>query len=255
MKHKPHCIIARVLMLSVGVLLLADSIFLMLTSNLHIGLFVVFAVGAVYLSFGIMYGTHYKKFPKQMKILFYSLVCIAVIFMLFLIVYGSLDNVVYDEDAVIVLGAGIRGEEPGDSLKRRLDITVDYYNKNPNAIIVVSGGQGPQESTTEAQAMKKYLTEHSIPADRILCEDRATSTEENFAFSKAILDEIFTEEYTVAFITNDYHVYRSEFIASKACYADIRHIHADTPYHLLVPNVVRECLATLKECIFTAFHI
>lgn len=89
-------------------------------------------------------------------------------------VYGVRDTVTYEEQAVIVLGAGIKGNQVSRTLQLRLDKTIEYAQKNPNALIVVSGGQGPQETVTEACAMEKYLLENGIRAERILKEEQAT---------------------------------------------------------------------------------
>ena len=49
---------------------------------------------------------------------------------------------------------------------------------------------GVHEEDTEAEAMKKYLMEHGIPAERIIEEDRSTDTFENMKFSKEKILEI-----------------------------------------------------------------
>ena len=49
----------------------------------------------------------------------------------------------------------------------RLGKAVDA-NRNYKAIIIVSGGQGPQEDITEALAMERYLKNKGIPQERII---------------------------------------------------------------------------------------
>ena len=102
--------------------------------------------------------------------------------------FGFTDTVTYKEDAVIVLGAGLRGENLSLILRNRLDAAVEYYNENPEAVIVVSGGQGPDEDIPEAEAMERYLYEQGVPLNKIIKEDKSTSTEENFKFSKELLE-------------------------------------------------------------------
>lgn len=45
-------------------------------------------------------------------------------------------------DYIIILGSGVRSEEVPPLLKSRLDKGIEYYQKNPTAKFVVSGGQG-----------------------------------------------------------------------------------------------------------------
>ncbi len=114
-----------------------------------------------------------------------------------------------DYDAIIVLGAGLRnGNELSGTLQYRLDKGIELYNLK-QVPIVVSGGQGFDEKVTEASVMKAYLVEMGVDASDIYEEDKSTSTEENFEFSKVILDEVFADDYNVVFTTNDFHVFRA----------------------------------------------
>ena len=61
-------------------------------------------------------------------------------------------------------------------LKHRLDAAYDYLTEHPDVPVIVCGGQGPDESISEAQCMYEYLTKKGIAAERITQEDRSTST-------------------------------------------------------------------------------
>lgn len=155
----------------------------------------------------------------------------------------------YNEDAVIVLGCAVNGNKPSNSLKLRINKCIDYYEKNPDVIIVVSGGQGPQENISEAEAMSIYLKLAGIPANQILLENQATSTNENFAYSKAILDKTFPLGYSVAYITNDFHIYRAGQLARlNGIYA--AGYSARTDIASIVPSYVREALAVVQLWLF-----
>lgn len=163
----------------------------------------------------------------------------------FLAWFGVRDDARYDEDAVIVLGAAVHGREVSRTLASRLDTALSYHERNPRALIVVSGGQGLQEDLPEAQAMAQYLVEHGAPARTILEEDRATSTEENFTFSKALLDARLPAGYRVAFVTDEFHVYRASWIAGAAG-LDATHVSSRTPWYFWPANYLREDLAVLS---------
>ncbi len=55
--------------------------------------------------------------------------------------------------------------------------------------LIVSGGQGADELTSEAEAMANYLMEQGVPQEDILIENRSRTTFENLTFSKAILED------------------------------------------------------------------
>ena len=63
----------------------------------------------------------------------------------------------------MVLGAGIFSEEVTTLLAARLDKALSvYHSQRTKPIIIVSGGQGPDEPISEALAMKRYLIAHNV---------------------------------------------------------------------------------------------
>lgn len=114
----------------------------------------------------------------------------------------------------VVLGAAVYGETPSITLEHRLEGAVRCLNENPEAKVVVSGGQGEGEDISEAECMRRYLTDHGIAAERILLEDRSTSTKENLAFSKAIIEADGGDADRVAIVSSGYHLYRAKKTAS-----------------------------------------
>lgn len=156
-------------------------------------------------------------------------------------------------DAVIVLGAGVNGTEPSLSLRTRLDAALDYLEENPDVPVVLTGGQGYGEEITEAQCMYDYLTTRGVTSERILLEEQATSTAENFAFSKPLLavEGIDVETDLVAVVTNDFHIYRAGLIAAREGYALTFGVPAELPWlHLEINYCVREAFALVKTLIF-----
>ena len=98
------------------------------------------------------------------------------------------------------------------------------HHKNPEALIVVTGGKGLQETVTEAYAMEKYLIENGVDKKIILKEEKAVSTYENIKFSKKILDGCLTDEYSVVVITNHFHIFRGVTMAKRSGLKNVSHI-------------------------------
>ncbi len=216
-------------------------------SNIHLGVVLTFALGLILLFAGIFCKHAEKYISRIVRYVLVAVVVLGVAFLTALFGYGKIINVNYNEDAVIVLGAGIQGEEVSESLKNRLDATIRYYQENPKVMIIVSGGQGPQETITEALAMERYLLERGVSAEQIVKEQMATSTRENFLYSKEILDRQFSGAYKVAFISSDYHIYRAKLIAKSIGFAEVTYLGSDTPWYQILPNGIRECLAVMKQ--------
>lgn len=186
---------------------------------------VVFIISAIWLLYGlvIIKRLAHKQKKKWLTVLS-KIYSIGVAFFVgsFVLIEGFLifnmlnykpAEKIEDLKYVIVLGAGLKGEEVSNTLKVRLDEAIKYYKLHPDTTIIVSGGQGPDEVISEAEAMKRYLEKNGIPKEHILKEDQSTTTFENIAFSKSILEERHDQSEKVLIVTNDYHLFRAQMIA------------------------------------------
>ncbi len=242
-----------IIYISIGAILICNFMVMLLVSNLNFGLIGSFLIGCYFLGWGIgLKRSSSEKFVFYRKWIHRSFLAgIAVIvgISLFLGIYGNYDTVDYQEDALVVLGAAVHGEKVSLPLQYRLDQAIEYTKQNPDALIVVTGGRGPQESVSEAYAMEQYLLNHGV-SNVILKEEHATSTYENFCYSKEILEEMLGETYQIAFVTNDFHIYRSHQNAKKAGFETATYLHGKTAWYNLVHNYLRESVAVIRLWIF-----
>lgn len=168
---------------------------------------------------------------------------IALLFLLFLTVSVLMATAAFsvpsEEATVVVLGAGLYDGRPSRILQGRLDVAVDYLNAHPQAACIVSGGQGEDEPRTEADAMKTYLLQAGIAAERIYVEEQSTSTYENIRFSKEIIEEQGLNP-AMALVTQEFHQYRAQQFAKAAGVANVGAVTAHTPWYLLGSYWVRD---------------
>lgn len=156
-------------------------------------------------------------------------------------------------EAVIVLGAGVNGTEPSLSLRTRLDAALDYLTEHPDIPAVLTGGQGYGEEISEAQCMYDYLTERGVDPHRLILEDQASNTAENFTFSQPLLEAAGVDpaQDNVAVVTNDFHIARSRLIAARQGYGHAFGVPAPLPWvHLTVNYYLREAFAMVKTLVF-----
>ena len=233
----------RIICIVVGVFLVLDTIIVSMLSNFNLGVILPAILGVPLILLGAFMHHMNDGFLGFVK--WFLIVCYA-LGALFLIVTGILmgtaakraDKV--EADALIVLGAAVHGDRVTWVLSNRLDTAAEYLDAHPDAICVVSGGQGDGESVTEASAMQKYLVERKgISPDRILVEDRAENTRENFAFSKAMIEERLGTDAKIAFVTTDFHVFRAGRVAKKAG-IDATGIAAPDVWYIRINNFLRE---------------
>lgn len=115
---------------------------------------------------------------------------------------------------VIVLGCKANNGYPSRMLAARLNAAAEYLNENPEAVCILSGGQGADEIEPEAESMYRYMITLGIDKSRLYKEECSRNTEENIAFSKRIIeDEGLSRE--VVIISESYHVYRGVRQAEK----------------------------------------
>ena len=115
---------------------------------------------------------------------------------------------------LVVLGAAVYGDRPSLTLIRRLEGALAYMERYPDSVAIVSGGMGPGETVTEALAMRDWLVAHGVAPERVLQEDRATSTKENLSFSYDIIRQRGDEpDGNVAIVSSAYHLYRAKLMS------------------------------------------
>lgn len=113
-------------------------------------------------------------------------------------------------DYIVIHGAGLVGTRPSPLLAGRLDKGIElWHGQGERGVIVVSGGQGPDEVVSEAEAMHAYLVRQGVPEAVILDEDRSRNTMENLRYSKELMDgRAAGRPYRCAVVTSDFHVFR-----------------------------------------------
>jgi len=237
---------------------LAAEIFL-IPSGLIIELFSVYkTISLVLFSLGVLLALYAAlnvysiKKEKSAKILKAALSLLVIIgFSLFvwgeILVIGSAHT---DENPeapyLIVLGAGVDGTVPSLSLYNRLTAAKAYLEEYPKAFAIVSGAQGPGEDISEAECMRRWLTENGISAGRIIMEENSRSTQENIENSLDIIN-LYSNNPTnkIAIVSSEYHLYRAKRAAVSAGALPLGvAAHTSNPI-LMVNYFIREALGVV----------
>lgn len=141
-----------------------------------------------------------------------SIIYASVSFLIFMIyvLFLQIIPIKHDFDYIIIHGAGlIGGNRVSKLLSDRIDKAIEIYHKDPTPpFMIPSGGKGNDEEISEAHAMADYLISKGIPEERIILEDKSTTTYENLLNSKKIIDQRGDGKY-IALVTSNYHVYRA----------------------------------------------
>lgn len=151
-----------------------------------------------------------------------------------------------NNDYAILLGAKVKENgDPSLSLRYRLDAAVEYLRQHQNVNVIVSGGQGEGEPMSEAELMFSYLVQAGIAENRIIQEEKSTSTYENLLNSKGLLPK---DVSAITIISSDFHLARAQYLAKKLeLETDV--VAATTPKSVEVKLRLRERAALLKTYI------
>ena len=237
----------------VSVIIIFDALLLFTYGRRSMGNLVVYAAAVVlclYAAFADIIAKATKsgwRFALRMGVCI--LIALYALFAAFLFLDGKIMSVPENADAIIVLGAGLDGEEPNTILRERLELAEKYASEHPGIPVIVSGGQGSDEVISEAEAMKRYLVRNGLDESRIIMEPDSSTTQENFAYSKKLI----TDADSIIYITSEYHCFRAGFYAKMAGFENIGCIGSSTSFWSLIPALVREVPAVGKLVLKSLF--
>ena len=197
-----------------------------------------------------------KTWSKKIKIAMFSLVGVAAIisvvnlcFILNPVLASEQDEV----DYVILLGGGISkdGKLP-NSVIARGEKAAEYLNQHKNAVCVVTGGTLHFLPVAEAPELKRLLEKNGVEPSRILVEDQALETIQNFQYSCKMLadyeglsqQEILDSR--IAVVTSYFHLRRAERLARRMGFTCIKGVGSKTAPLNILHTYVREICAYIK---------
>lgn len=208
---------------------------------------------------------HFKKEKIKEHRWFYMFIkiCVTVLLLIFVVVEGMIISFpkksIEKCDYILVLGARVVGNEPGLTLKGRLNKAFDYIKNNDvNCKIIVSGGKGDGENISEAEAMKRYLVSKGVNEKNIIKEDKSVNTMQNFNFSKEKIEKDSNkkiENINVKVVTTDFHAFRSDKYAKKSGYQKLSFYTEKTKWYLIPVFYVREFFAIIKMILINIYTI
>ena len=169
-----------------------------------------------------------------------------------LVLSGAHDDVSSNPQAMIILGCQLHDWGPSVMLQDRLDRALDYLKDHPDMTVVVSGGQGPKEPTSEAQGMADYLAEHGFSRENIILESQSHNTNQNLRWSAQHLAEAGIDiKDGVIIVSNGFHLTRAKLLAGRAGYENVSTLAAPSSHVVSrLKMYIREPLALVKSFVF-----
>ncbi len=201
------------------------------------------------LSLDIRFGFFTRMKNKAVKVIGWILRIAVVLFSAVVIffmggvVFGSFYNTSAPVKHVIVLGMALENGKPTEDLKKRIDTAEKYLEKNKDAVLILTGGNPGEDGRTEAAVMRDLMIEDGVPTDRMLLEDQATTTKENFENTVKILDPA----EPVLLISSNYHLQRAVKEAKRAGFENVLRLPAPSGFLSYGSNMMWEVLLEIRS--------
>jgi len=116
-------------------------------------------------------------------------------------------------DAIVVLGAAQYDGRPSPVLKARLDHAVSLWDRHLAPRLVLTGGMGDGDTTSEAAVGRRYAVKHGVPDSVILMETRGRTTAESVQRVAGMLDSLSPRE--VILVSDPFHMLRLSILARR----------------------------------------
>ena len=161
------------------------------------------------------------------------------------VIAGSLINTAGQADYAIVLGLALENGKPAPDLLERLDTAREYLVKYPESRLILTGGNAGGTGRTEAAVMRDILIQQGVPEDRLILEDQAQTTKENFSNIAGII----SAEAPVVIISSNYHMDRAVRDASEGGFSRIMRLPAPSGFFAYGANMLSEVVLDLNDLI------
>jgi len=144
--------------------------------------------------------------------LFLFLVACWALLLVSIAVYGRRDEA-RAADAIVVLGAAQYNGHPSPVLEARLQHAVELYRTGKAETLIMTGGQAPGDTVSEAVVSRRWAMRHGVPRDAILVETTGMNTRE----SMHAVSELMKARgmHTAVLVSDPFHMLRLKLLARQ----------------------------------------
>jgi uncharacterized SAM-binding protein YcdF (DUF218 family) len=115
--------------------------------------------------------------------------------------------------AIVVLGAAQYAGKPSPVLRARLDHALDLWNRHLAALLILTGGTGAGDTTSEASVGRTYARKHGVPDSAILVENEGRTTSESMRVVAGMLEVRGLQ--TALLVSDPFHMLRLRILARR----------------------------------------
>jgi uncharacterized SAM-binding protein YcdF (DUF218 family) len=128
------------------------------------------------------------------------------------VVWGTRDKARLS-DAIVVLGAAQYVGRPSPVLRARLDHALDLWHRGLAPRLIVTGGTGIGDTTSEAAVSRMYALRHGVPDTAILMENAGRTTRESLAAVSVIMRA--RQLHSAILVSDPFHMLRLRILSAQ----------------------------------------
>lgn len=141
-----------------------------------------------------------------------TLVLVWIISAIAVLGWGAVDRA-KSADAIVVLGAAQYAGKPSPVLKARLDHALELWQRGLAHRLILTGGMGTGDTTSEAAVGRVYAQKHGVPDSAILLETSGRSTRESMQTVAGIMESKGLR--SAILVSDPFHMLRLWIIARR----------------------------------------
>lgn len=141
-----------------------------------------------------------------------TVLCIWLISVIEVIVWSSRDQA-RPAQAIVVLGAAQYAGKPSPVLRARLDHALELWNRHLASLLILTGGRGFRDTTSEAAVGRAYAKRHGVPDSAILVENEGRTTSESMRAVAGILEARGLQ--SALLVSDPFHMLRLRILARR----------------------------------------
>jgi uncharacterized SAM-binding protein YcdF (DUF218 family) len=118
-----------------------------------------------------------------------------------------------EADAIVVLGAAQYVGRPSPVLRARVDHAVSLWRRGLAPTLILTGGIGVGDTTSEAAVARKYAISKGVPDRAIVLEINGRTTSESMRAVARIMED--REQKSVILVSDPFHMLRLSILARR----------------------------------------
>jgi len=115
--------------------------------------------------------------------------------------------------AIVVLGAAQYAGKPSPVLRARLDHALDLWKRHLASLLILTGGTGAGDTTSEAAVGRTYARKRGVPDSAILVENAGRTTSESMRAVAGMLEARGLQ--TALLVSDPFHMLRLRILARR----------------------------------------